>query len=157
MGLVLLHASGVPLFHRCEGQWNDCPELLFLPKLLECGEDRFLIEWDSDTDKVRYDILAFSRPNHILTRLGYPLVRRSQKRFGRDSAATLCRAVNSVLPITEVSQNTGYTRSGCSDHHQKIQQCCLFFGAQISSGITERVIRTSIRQIPCVRFHFWTD
>ena len=64
-----------------------------LPGHVESGEERFLIEWDRDTDGVWYDILAFSRPNHILTRLGYPLVRRKQKRFGRDSAAAMRRAV----------------------------------------------------------------
>jgi uncharacterized protein (UPF0548 family) len=78
-----------------------------LPGHVESGEERFLIEWDQATDKVCYDILAFSRPNHILTRLGYPLVRRSQKRFGRDSAASMFRAVNSVSPVPEVRQSTG--------------------------------------------------
>jgi uncharacterized protein (UPF0548 family) len=78
-----------------------------LPGHVESGEERFLIEWDRDTDKVWYDILAFSRPNHFLTRLGYPLVRRTQKRFGRDSAASMFRAVNSVSPLPEVSQCTG--------------------------------------------------
>lgn len=69
-----------------------------LPSHVECGEERFMIEWDRSTDKVSYDILAFSRPNHILTKLGYPVVRRSQKRFGRDSAASMLRAANSVSP-----------------------------------------------------------
>ncbi len=64
-----------------------------LPGHVESGEERFLIEWNRDTDKVSYNILAFSRPNHFLTRLGYPLVRRSQKRFGRDSAASMLSAV----------------------------------------------------------------
>jgi hypothetical protein len=40
---------------------------------------------------VWYDILAFSRPNQLLTRLGYPWVRRTQKRFGRESAAVMFR------------------------------------------------------------------
>ncbi len=64
-----------------------------LPGHVESGEERFLIEWDLSDDSVCYDILAFSRPNHIMTRLGYPLVRRLQKRFGRDSAASMLRAV----------------------------------------------------------------
>ena len=78
-----------------------------LPGHVESGEERFLIEWHRDTNQVFYDILAFSKPNHFLTRLGYPLVRRSQKRFGRDSAATMFRAVNveSTLPV--VYQSTG--------------------------------------------------
>lgn len=66
-----------------------------LPGHVESGEERFLIEWDQSDDGVWYDILAFSRPNHFLTRLGYPVVRRLQKRFGRDSAASMLRAVRS--------------------------------------------------------------
>jgi uncharacterized protein (UPF0548 family) len=64
-----------------------------LPGHVESGEERFLVEWDRGDDGVWYDILAFSRPNHALTRLGYPVVRRLQKRFGRDSAAAMVRAV----------------------------------------------------------------
>jgi uncharacterized protein (UPF0548 family) len=78
-----------------------------LPGHVESGEERFLIEWDRGDDGVWYDILAFSRPNHLLTRLGYPLVRRAQKRFGRDSAAAVFRSVNGTAPIPEVRQSTG--------------------------------------------------
>jgi uncharacterized protein (UPF0548 family) len=66
-----------------------------LPGHVESGEERFLIEWNRGDDSVWYDILAFSRPNHFLTRLGYPLVRRLQKRFGRNSAAAMLEAVRS--------------------------------------------------------------
>ncbi len=78
-----------------------------LPGHVESGEERFLIEWDRATDRVAYDILAISKPNHILTRLGYPLVRRSQKRFGRDSAASMFRAVNAEAILPAVVQTTG--------------------------------------------------
>jgi len=78
-----------------------------LPGHVETGEERFLIEWDRTTDRVTYDILAFSKPNHILTRLGYPLVRRKQKRFGQDSAASMFRAVNSEATLPAISQSTG--------------------------------------------------
>ena len=47
-----------------------------LPGHVESGEERFLIEWNRADNSVWYDILAFSRPNHVLTRLGYPFVRR---------------------------------------------------------------------------------
>lgn len=77
-----------------------------LPGHVESGEERFLIEWDRDDDSVWYDILAFSRPNHFMTRLGYPMVRRTQKRFGRDSAAAIFKAVNGTTPISEVCQST---------------------------------------------------
>jgi uncharacterized protein (UPF0548 family) len=64
-----------------------------LPGHAESGEERFLIEWDQTGGDVRYDILAFSRPRHPLARLGYPLARRLQRRFARDSAAAMMRAV----------------------------------------------------------------
>jgi uncharacterized protein (UPF0548 family) len=66
-----------------------------LPGHAESGEERFRVEWHVADDSVWYDILAFSRPRHILARLGKPLVRRLQKRFARDSCAALRRAVGS--------------------------------------------------------------
>ena len=65
-----------------------------LPDHIESGEERFTVEWQED-DSVWYDILAFSRPNHYLARLGYYVVRRLQKRFARHSAAAMGRAVSS--------------------------------------------------------------
>lgn len=55
-----------------------------LPGHIECGEERFLIEWLSD-DSVWYDILAFSRPRHPLVRASYPFARMLQKKFVRES------------------------------------------------------------------------
>lgn len=66
-----------------------------LPYHVECGEERFLIEWLPEDDSVWYDILAFSRPRHPLIRLSFPLARRLQKRFARESLLkiqTLARA-----------------------------------------------------------------
>jgi uncharacterized protein (UPF0548 family) len=57
------------------------------------GEERFLIEREESDDSVWYDILAFSRPNRFLTRLGYPFVRRTQAAFRRESAAAMLKAV----------------------------------------------------------------
>jgi uncharacterized protein (UPF0548 family) len=68
-----------------------------LPDHAGSGEERFLVEWDREDDSVWYDILAFSRPRHFLARLGYPWVRRTQKRFGRESAAVMRRAVGAVV------------------------------------------------------------
>ncbi len=62
-----------------------------LPDHAGSGEERFLVEWDRQEGSVWYDILAFSRPRHVLARLGYPWVRHVQKRFGRESAAAMCR------------------------------------------------------------------
>jgi uncharacterized protein (UPF0548 family) len=58
-----------------------------LPDHAESGEERFLVEWDRAAGEVWYDILAFSRPRWLLTRLGYPYMRRVRRRFGRESAA----------------------------------------------------------------------
>jgi uncharacterized protein (UPF0548 family) len=66
-----------------------------LPAHAESGEERFLIEHDPD-GSVWYDILAFSRPRHLLARLGYPVARRLQARFRTDSAAAMQRAVETA-------------------------------------------------------------
>jgi uncharacterized protein (UPF0548 family) len=60
-----------------------------LPEHAGTGEERFLIEWNRADDSVWYDILAFSRPHQWLFWLSYPLFRRMQKRFGRQSAAVM--------------------------------------------------------------------
>lgn len=60
---------------------------------VERGEERFTIEWHATDDTVWYDILAFSRPNQLLVRLGFPLARRLQKRFARDSLNAMAEAV----------------------------------------------------------------
>jgi uncharacterized protein (UPF0548 family) len=60
-----------------------------LPGHVESGEERFLIEWDRNTDQVWFEILAFSRPRHLLTRIGRRQARAMQKRFGQQSAAAM--------------------------------------------------------------------
>jgi uncharacterized protein (UPF0548 family) len=55
---------------------------------VERGEERFSVELHQD-GSVWYDILAFSQPNQLLVRLGYPLARRLQKRFARESLGTM--------------------------------------------------------------------
>jgi uncharacterized protein (UPF0548 family) len=59
-----------------------------LPGHVEQGEERFQVEMSKD-GSVWYDILAFSRPNQLVARVGYPYIRRLQKRFGRESAARM--------------------------------------------------------------------
>lgn len=63
-----------------------------LPGHAESGEERFQIEWDQTDGSVFYDILAFSRPHHLLARLGYPMTRRFQRRFARDSGSAVAKA-----------------------------------------------------------------
>ena len=62
----------------------------------ETGEERFTVELRPEDQTVWYDIYAFSRPNG-LARWGYPLSRRLQKRFARDSKEAMRRAVRSPL------------------------------------------------------------
>ncbi len=60
----------------------------------ESGEERFTVSWDRAGNAVWYDIVAFSRPRAVLARLGYPLGRALQKRFGRASLAAMARATS---------------------------------------------------------------
>ena len=63
-----------------------------LPGHVECGEERFMVEWDED-DVVWYELRAMSRPRLWFTRLGYPFVRRLQRLFGRDSQQSMTAAI----------------------------------------------------------------
>lgn len=67
-----------------------------LPDHVECGEERFMIEWLPD-DSVWYDILAFSKPRHPLVRLSFPLARLLQKRFARESLLRVKKSVSQDL------------------------------------------------------------
>ena len=57
-----------------------------LPRHVERGEEQFLIEQHED-GSVWYTIRAISQPNYWMVRLAYPLTRRLQKKFARDSLA----------------------------------------------------------------------
>lgn len=63
-----------------------------LPDHAEQGQERFTVEWNRDSNKVFYDILARSRPNKLVAKLGYPFTRALQKRFARDSMQAMVRA-----------------------------------------------------------------
>jgi uncharacterized protein (UPF0548 family) len=62
-----------------------------LPAHVECGEEQFMIEMAED-GTVFYTLRAISKPRMLLTRLGYPIVRRLQKRFVRASQAAMMAA-----------------------------------------------------------------
>ena len=59
-----------------------------LPGHAERGEERFLVEWQTD-DEVWYDLRAFSRPRYWAARLGRPIARALQRRFVRHSKAAM--------------------------------------------------------------------
>jgi uncharacterized protein (UPF0548 family) len=74
-----------------------------LPEHIASGEERFLIEMDSD-EAVWLDILAFSRANSALARMGYSVMKREQRRFGRESADKLLSLTrHSSGPRTDLS------------------------------------------------------
>ena len=60
---------------------------------LECGEERFCVSWNRADDSVHYELLAVSRPNHVLTKIGYLYARAVQARFRRLSALAMKRAI----------------------------------------------------------------
>lgn len=97
----LAHAFGVWFLNACRVVYLIDEERRFgfaygtLADHAERGEERFLVEWRED-DSVWYDLLAFSRPGHWLTWLGFPVVRRLQKRFAAGSLAAMERAVRSA-------------------------------------------------------------
>jgi uncharacterized protein (UPF0548 family) len=59
----------------------------------ESGEELFEVSLDAQSSDVRYRIRAMSWPQHLLTRIGQPVVRLLQARFRRDSAAAMRRAL----------------------------------------------------------------
>ena len=70
-----------------------------LDEHLERGEERFLVEWRRGDDSVWYDLLAFSRPNRLVARLGVPVIRVMQSKFRRQSLAAMTEAVALDVPV----------------------------------------------------------
>lgn len=66
-----------------------------LPEHAERGEERFTVEWDRTSDVISYDILSFSRPGTLKTRIGYPVARWLQRRFLHNSLVAMAAAAKS--------------------------------------------------------------
>lgn len=60
---------------------------------VEEGQERFVIEFDSESGSVTYLIEAVSRPRDVLARIGYPFTRAMQHRFVRDSHTRMKRSL----------------------------------------------------------------
>jgi uncharacterized protein (UPF0548 family) len=70
-----------------------------LPDHAARGEERFCVEWRREEDTVWYDLLAFSQPNRLYARLGYPYARYLQRRFAADSIrAMVCATRREANP-----------------------------------------------------------
>ena len=64
----------------------------------ERGEEIFEVSHRAHSDEVVYRIRAASQPRAVLARTGYPLVRRLQAQFRRDSGDAMRRAVAHRAP-----------------------------------------------------------
>lgn len=69
---------------------------------VEQGEELFLVRWDYSSDEVRYELSAFSRPQHWLAHWGYPYVRQQQALFRQQSCAAMQSAVNQMEYLPDV-------------------------------------------------------
>ena len=58
----------------------------------ESGEERFVIERDSD-EKVWFELVAYARAKHPFGKLAPPLVTRVQRKFAHDASEAMKRAV----------------------------------------------------------------
>lgn len=64
-----------------------------LPDHAESGEELFAVELDPIDDSVWYQLRAVSRPRAALAIAGYPIARLLQRKFRRDSAKAMLKAV----------------------------------------------------------------
>ncbi|HEY9730844.1 MAG TPA: DUF1990 domain-containing protein [Drouetiella sp.] len=58
-----------------------------LPDHVEQGEESFIIEWNKLTNAVTYQILAYSKPNHLLVSMFWPAAVLIQDHFREQSLA----------------------------------------------------------------------
>ncbi|WOH12367.1 hypothetical protein DCAR_0831870 [Daucus carota subsp. sativus] len=61
---------------------------------LLAGEERFSVELD-ENNQVWYEILSFSKPDHFISRIGYPYARLRQKYFANQSSSAMQNYVSS--------------------------------------------------------------
>jgi uncharacterized protein (UPF0548 family) len=64
-----------------------------LPGHVERGEERFTVEWHAADDSVSYEVFAFVRPAHPLSKAAPPFVRLVQRRFAADSLRSMAEAI----------------------------------------------------------------
>ena len=63
------------------------------PGHVEEGEERFEVLLDEKSNSVWYETEAVSRPRNLMALLGYPITRRFQRLFARDSHTRMKLAV----------------------------------------------------------------
>lgn len=63
------------------------------------GAERFRVEWLAD-DTVWFDVHSIARPRDLLIWLGYPLLRRLQRRFVQEAPLALRRAIEQLEGVS---------------------------------------------------------
>ncbi|MCC7020442.1 MAG: YndJ family transporter [Ardenticatenales bacterium] len=121
----------------------------------ERGEERFMVEMLPD-GSVWYDILAFSHPHHALARLGGPVTRWVQRRFGPASVGRMREVVDSITvgsadaghgpPIA--SSNLYIPRTAPAFDPRRVIPGLVFMGALIAGifpllWVTDLIVRTA--------------
>ena len=66
-----------------------------LPEYPVCGEERFTVAYDPGTREVSFEVFSVSRPTALLARIGWPLIRRTQRQFCKDAAQAMRQACGS--------------------------------------------------------------
>jgi len=95
LGLWWLNACRIVRVTSAEpGRWGFSYGTLW--SHAECGEESFTVAMEPSDGAVTYEIRAVARPRAFVARLGYPLTRRLQARFRRDSGAAMRRAVDTL-------------------------------------------------------------
>lgn len=65
-----------------------------LPGHAGCGEERFLVQLDEETGRVRYDVQAVSKPNGFWMSIGEPIMRFVQRRFQQGTCEAMASFCN---------------------------------------------------------------
>ena len=72
-----------------------------VPGHIEKGEECFQVDWDQESDIVRFRITVISRPGSILSLLGKPIVNFQQKRFRKLAGQAMVSAVTTTSSETK--------------------------------------------------------
>lgn len=76
-----------------------------LPNHVMRGAERFLIEWNPDTDAVTYTIMAESQVRNPFLGCGAFFIRRLQRRFARESAASFFQRLRPIDRCGRIEQS----------------------------------------------------
>ena len=62
---------------------------------MKAGEEMFAVKWEED-DSVWYEVLSFSKPAKLLSRITYPYVQWRQRHFAKQSSNAMLTAVSEL-------------------------------------------------------------